>query len=160
METKPIFKAADASGKEELIAIVPTDGSADAEVKERAEAIVADTPLAEGAAAMIVEAPKARVLLADQVTNMLREKGHPDPEAWKDTPITTLHPDHATVSEPKQRFLINRQLRIILGNTTLDTINKRTVLNDDAKLPTQSWLGIMERSIVPFFVQHNLPLKD
>lgn len=104
---------------------------------------------------MTTQAKPSR-LLADILTDFLRAQGHPNPEGWKSNPVSSVHPDHLTANEDIQRFLINRQLRILLGNTTLDTINLRIMLDGNGEIKT--WLKDMEVNIVPFMVKNEIGL--
>jgi hypothetical protein len=95
-------------------------------------------------------------------TKMLTDAGHPAPEAWINPAFSALHPDATdmTKEDGVRRFLMNRQLSTIMGNTTdEDNINKRLLLGGSGSLNNAAWLGILHRSIVPYFVEHNLPLR-
>lgn len=113
------------------------------------------------AAAEAAPVKKAKVLLADTFTELLRNAGHANPEAWKETNFGSIHPDHVYCDEPLQRFHVNRQLRLVMGKATevlgVDTINLRGMLMDERDVTVREWTAPVKNSIVPFFVKHSLP---
>jgi hypothetical protein len=96
-------------------------------------------------------------LLADFFTSELVKAGHPNPTAWKEG----LHPDALKSSTPLpvQRFLINRQLRLIFGAMDpalqSDTSNERFSLVDTGEI--SSWKRIVCEIPLRCMVKHHLP---
>ena len=91
--------------------------------------------------------------LIDFVTNSLRSNGHPNPEAWK----VGLHEDaYTTDNFGIQRFLVNRQLRLICGSAEANSMNVRYCLVEDGTY--DDWTRLFNQMVMPFIIQHNLPL--
>lgn len=88
--------------------------------------------------------------LADVVTNLLQEAGHPQPDDWK----AGLHPDAmVTTDQQIQQFLINRQLRLVLGAAPEDTTNARYCLLETSAGTTEQWAQQIKAGVVPCMVR-------
>lgn len=107
---------------------------------------------------------KPKVLIANVFSEMLRFAGHPAPEAWMNTEAGSINPDHQYCDQPLQRFLVNRQLRVVLGAAQASlgvcTINLRSMLLDEQDVLLSEWKAPVKNSIVPFFIKHGLPLPE
>jgi len=91
--------------------------------------------------------------LVHALTTLLTAAGHPRPDDW----TRGLHEDaNLTPDTSIQRFLINRNLRLILGECkTENTIDVRYCLVDSGDI--KEWVRLMETMIVPCLVRNNLP---
>lgn len=100
------------------------------------------------------------------ITGILRDKGHPDPEFWLRynngiLPETATHPDANL-----RRFHINRQWQSIIAFETLnrrddqrfisDSITARYGLIDQADCSFDTWLQIMNETLLPFIVRYQI----
>lgn len=94
--------------------------------------------------------------LADVVTGFLKDAGHPEPAAWADG----LHPDAAlTTDRSVEQFLVNRQLRLVLGNAPESTTNARYCLLETHAGTTEDWARSVKQGVIPCMVQQNLPVQ-
>lgn len=88
----------------------------------------------------------------DKLTAALQAAGHPNPEGWKNL----LESDaYITNDDDIQRFLINRALRLVLCQAPVSTMDERYCLVDQG--PVERWFELVEKSVVPCMVTHNLP---
>lgn len=103
-------------------------------------------------AAQEAQAPAAPALeanLVDYVTNRLSESGHPNPSYWQGG----LHPDAFTTHEfGIHRFLVNRQLRLVLGNLQTNTTQERFCLVDGGT--ADDWKRLFEDKILPCLIKN------
>ena len=91
--------------------------------------------------------------LPDVITDLLIKAGHPRPNDW----TRGLHPDANIVQDLNiQRFLINRQLRLLLGNCNeTNTLDARYCLIDNGEI--HRWQELVGQMVIPLLVQYNLP---
>jgi hypothetical protein len=109
------------------------------------------------------EVPAAEAIenLVSHVTNLLIDKGHPNPEAWKQY----LQPGVETLPDPDyQQFAINRAWRVIFGklkeaNGDVDTMDVRYCLIDQ-KGSVENWKRLFEMGVLPCIIEHSLPLSE
>lgn len=91
---------------------------------------------------LTIIAPEDR--LSDLVTERLRAVGHPDPAAWEKglNPLAKTAPDQNV-----QRYLVNQQLRLVIGGFPGDTLGVRTCIVDDGT--AGDWLRHLEKGVFP-----------
>lgn len=100
--------------------------------------------------------------LIDQVAEILRAAGHPNPTGWFSH--AQLHPDaqRRDVAPDVQRFLINRVWRFELAQLqareNIDTMDVRYSLVDNGKI--EDWLQLFAKDVTPWIVKHNLPRQQ
>lgn len=94
--------------------------------------------------------------LVQAMTHLLREAGHPHPDAWEKDP--QLHRDAFTYpDEGVQRFLINRYWRMQIQRLPEDTMNVRYCLLDERHVKTVDWLRVFKEGVVPCILRNQLP---
>jgi hypothetical protein len=99
--------------------------------------------------AVVDAAPKLEANLVDYVTERLTEKGHAKPADWQ----RGLHPDaHTTGDFSIHRFLVNRQLRLTLGNLDANTTQERFCLVDQGT--ADDWKRLFEDKILPCMIKN------
>lgn len=89
----------------------------------------------------------------EEVSRLLNEAGHENPEAWKEY----LHADALQMSTPVEvkRFLVNRAWRTILGTVPSGAPAERYCLID--KGDEKVWLQLFKESIIPAAIEFKLP---
>lgn len=93
--------------------------------------------------------------LIDYVTTRLRECGHPNPSAWV-THGEGVHPDAYTTTEfPRHRFLVNRQLRQLIGAVPENTTQVRYCLVEQGQ--SADWMRLFEQMVLPCLMKHSVP---
>jgi hypothetical protein len=99
--------------------------------------------------AQTVETPKLEANLVDYVTDRLNASGHPNPSNWQGG----LHPDVFTTNDFSiHRFLVNRQLRLVLGNLDANTTQERFCLVDGGT--ADDWKRLFEDKVLPCMVKN------
>lgn len=95
--------------------------------------------------------------LSEVVTDLLREAGHPNPTDWQQG----LHPDAAISNDQQiQQFLINRQLRLVIGSYPEDTTNVRYCLLETSSGTPEQWAQQIKAGVVPCMVRHAQPTEE
>lgn len=101
----------------------------------------------------------------DVLTQLLKDAGHPQPEAWKER----LDSNHDKVDQNviPPRFFVNRAVRSVLSDLDLErlpredgkgivtTIDERTCTVDQGS--DAEWVDMMRDRVVPCMKTHNLP---
>lgn len=90
----------------------------------------------------IIEQP-----LTDEVTQILKNLGHPNPTAWLDG----IRPEAFDEDFRLQRGAVNRQLRGILGRLEQDTTNIRFCIVDDGS--RDDWVRLFAAQVGPYMVR-------
>lgn len=86
------------------------------------------------------------------ITQVLVDAGHPNPRAWQHG----LNPDALTNPDlGKRRFLVNRQLRMLLTGSGVNTMDERYSLVDQGELT--DWVRLFKDGVAPCMVRNNLP---
>jgi hypothetical protein len=91
---------------------------------------------------------------ADAVCKELMFAGHKDPFRW----LTGIDPNAVDpdVDVNLRRFLVNRQLRMVLGSCDeIDTTVERYCLVD--KGTDDAWVMLIKESVAPTMAKNNLP---
>lgn len=97
-------------------------------------------------------APTAEINLVAYVTQRLSETGHPNPTGWEQG----LHPD--AFSPPDfgvQRFLVNRQLRQLVGAVPSNTTQIRFCLVETGT--ADDWCRLFESMVLPCMIRFTIP---
>lgn len=93
--------------------------------------------------------PKLEANLAEYVTERLSANGHPRPDNWQGG----LHPDALVTTDFSiHRFLVNRQLRLVLGNLDTNTTQERFCLVDGGT--PDDWKRLFDDKILPCMVKN------
>lgn len=93
---------------------------------------------------------------ADAVCKELLHAGHKDPFRW----LTNIDPNAVNPEFPieMRRFLVNRQLRMVLGVCdAVDTTAERYCLVD--KGTDEEWTMLIRESVAPCLAKNDLPAK-
>jgi hypothetical protein len=91
-------------------------------------------------------APKLDANLIDYVTNRLAESGHPNPSAWQ---------TYGAIEFPRHRFLVNRQLRQLVGAVPANTTQIRFCLVDQGT--ADDWMRLFEQMVLPCMMKFSIP---
>lgn len=102
---------------------------------------------------VVAAAPEVpAVNLIEYVTSRLAESGHPNPQGWE----AGLHQDAYNPPDfPTQRFLVNRQLRQLVGRVPDNTTQIRFCLVDTGT--SDDWLRLFEQMVLPCMMKHSIP---
>jgi len=94
-----------------------------------------------------------QINLVDAVTNMLADAGHMRSRDW----LRFLNPDAFNTTDMNiQRFLINRAIRLIVGDVDCEnTMDVRYCLVDTGHI--KDWLRLYKSEVIPCMVKLNLP---
>ena len=94
------------------------------------------------------------VNLVTAITDLLAKSGHPRPTNWQ----VGLNPDALITSDQNiQRFLINRQWRLILSNApNVNTMDQRYCLVDQGDI--KDWYRLFEVEVLPCILNNQLAL--
>jgi hypothetical protein len=93
--------------------------------------------------------------LIDYVTTRLAESGHPNPSAWQ-TYGEGIHSDaYSTIEFPRHRFLVNRQLRQLVGAVPANTTQIRFCLVDQGT--ADDWMRLFEQMVLPCMMKFSIP---
>ncbi|BDD79573.1 hypothetical protein [Burkholderia phage FLC9] len=117
---------------------------------------IALNPEAQAAEAQVVEQPQSKLEanLVEYVSDRLAEQGHPAPQKW----TGGLHPDALTTTDFSiHRFLVNRQLRLVLGNLDTNTTQERFCLVDGGT--AEDWKRLFEDKVLPCMIK-NAPRSE
>ncbi len=88
------------------------------------------------------------------LTKLLRDMGHPNPEAWTDGLDQRAYDQ--TRGPEERRYHVNNQWRQIIGLVEHeDTTRARYCLVD--KGPLDVWLVLFKQSVLPVVLRNNLP---
>lgn len=88
--------------------------------------------------------------LVAEVTAILAACQHPQPDAWRGK----VPEDLSHLNEQQQRAIINRQLRLVVGQSEGNTAAVRFCLIDDGQ--TKDWLRLINDTVAPFMTKFNL----
>lgn len=95
--------------------------------------------------------------LIDYVTGRLAESGHPNPAAWQ-TFGEGVHGDaYSTTEFPRHRFLVNRQLRQLVGAVPANTTQIRFCLVDQGT--AEDWMRLFEQMVLPCMMKFTVPQR-
>ena len=87
-----------------------------------------------------------------EITELFREAGHPNPEAWLSHPLI----QEAKTAAPKlQRFLVNRYWRDQLGALEKSTTPERFCLQD-GDVNHLEYVKVFKQIVVPTIVEYKL----
>jgi hypothetical protein len=93
--------------------------------------------------------------LVSKITELMIAAGHSRPEAWKERLHESAYDLNFT--DDYRRFLINRQLRMLLADVAgEDTMDIRYCLVDQGDI--NRWLALVTSEVIPCILRHNLPL--
>lgn len=95
------------------------------------------------------QAPIVQNLVA-KVSELLANNNHPQPDGWRGN----IPDDLSHLTEPQQRAIINRQLRLVIGNCESNTAAVRFCLIDDGQ--TNDWVRLIDDTVAPFMAKLNL----
>lgn len=106
--------------------------------------------------AAVQEAPQQvaaeEVNLVSYVSTRLAECGHPNPQGWEQG----LHPDAYNAPDMStQRFLVNRQLRQLVGAVPKNTTQIRFCLVETGT--AEDWCRLFEQMVLPCMIQYTIP---
>jgi hypothetical protein len=91
--------------------------------------------------------------LVTEITTLLAEAKHPNPQAWLENETIK----QAVVAAPKlQRFLVNRHFRIKLGQCPESTRAERFLLGLVEESKVGDYLKVFKEGILPVVVRHAL----
>lgn len=88
--------------------------------------------------------------LVAEVTSILAANQHPQPDGWRGK----VPEDLSHLNEHQQRTIINRQLRLVVGQSQDNTAAVRFCLIDDGQ--TKDWLRLLSDTVAPFMAKSNL----
>lgn len=94
--------------------------------------------------------------LIEQVTEVLRNGGHSEPEDWKEyasvfVPIAV----DETQDHPVQRHYINRCMRMYMCEVQVDSSEARTHLFDDGRI--NDWFRHFQQEVAPWLIKNTPP---
>lgn len=106
-------------------------------------------------AADVPAAVELEINLIDYITTRLGECGHPNPSGWQNGlhPDAFMPPDFST-----QRFLVNRQLRQLIGMVPDNTTQIRFCLVESGSC--EDWLRLFEQMVLPCMMKHSIPQSE
>lgn len=102
---------------------------------------------------VVQSAPVAETAdLVEYVSTRLSECGHPNPQGWENG----LHRDaYSPPDLGTQRFLVNRQLRQLLGAVPKNTTQIRFCLVETGT--GEDWKRLFESMVLPCMIQYTIP---
>lgn len=90
--------------------------------------------------------------LVDYVSSTLANSGHSDPARW----TQGLHPDAFNTNDfGTQRFLVNRQLRMLIGEVPENTTQIRFCLVESGT--QEDWCRLFQQMVLPCMLKYNIP---
>jgi hypothetical protein len=88
--------------------------------------------------------------LVEEITNILTELGHPNPNLWKED--NNIKVAISSNSGTYERLYVNRYWREYLGLLPTDTMTARFCLDDNE--PTSTYLKYFRQVVAPIIIQY------
>jgi len=92
--------------------------------------------------------------VADLVDEALKNAGHPNPSFWRESKYSKLNEDalKEDTNQDIQRFLVNRQLRLVIAGMPSDTKDARFCLVEQGTI--HDWYRLLEDGVIPKIMEH------